>query len=173
MDFTEVTFNCTIGVCKMGVKAESRINLCIHFTTGLIGECNEDTDTEVCTPGLLLECHPKPNLATALVDAFLPSFSSQEPLIIYPITEQITDFNNLKKSKNNGRKSRVLLTSSSRSRMSRYKVMKSGSKSRFRVKFWIIIFGVFIEMGLISSGSGDSLGFGYLHTRLHHYVKKK
>ena len=126
MDFTEVTFNCTIGVCKMGVKAESRINLCIHFTTGLIGECNEDTDTEVCTPGLLLECHPKPNLATALVDAFLPSFSSQEPLIIYPITEQITDFNNLKKSKNNGRKSRVLLTSSSRSRMSRYKVMKSG-----------------------------------------------
>ena len=126
MDFTEVTFNCTIGVCKMGVKAESRINLCIHFTTGLIGECNEDTDTEVCTPGLLLECHPKPNLATALVDAFLPSFSSQEPLIIYPITEQITDFNNLKKSKNIGKKSRVLLTSSSRSRMSRYNVMKSG-----------------------------------------------
>ena len=93
----------------MGVKAESRINLCIHFTTGLIGECNEDTDTEVCTPGLLLECHPKPNLATALVDAFLPSFSSQEPLIIYPIT----DFNNLK-SRNNGRKSRVLTFSSRR-----------------------------------------------------------
>ena len=111
VDFTEVTFNCTVGVCKMGVKAESRINLCIHFTTGLIGECGEGTDTEVCTPGLLLECHPKPNLATALVDAFLPSFDSQEPLIIYPIT----DFNNLKSR--NG-KSRVLTFSSSR-RMSR------------------------------------------------------
>ena len=50
----------------------------------MIGECASDSDADVCTPGLLIECHPKPQLATALIDAFLPSFS-REPLVIYPI----------------------------------------------------------------------------------------
>ena len=76
-------FNCTFGICKMPVS-NTKIQLCIHFESGFIGECSNEAVAETCTAGMLFECHRKPELATVLIDAFMPSLT-KEPIIIYPL----------------------------------------------------------------------------------------
>ena len=64
--------------------SNTKIQLCIHFESGFIGECSNDAVAETCTAGMLFECHRKPELATVLIDAFMPSLT-KDPIIIYPL----------------------------------------------------------------------------------------
>ncbi len=102
---TEVESECSLGICRFQSLSALFFPLCIHFTTGLIGnfnsvgdnysgksitflgQCSESSTAPVCTPTQLLHCHPTPELAAALLDAFLPDKPGKDkPVVFFPIS---------------------------------------------------------------------------------------
>ena len=86
----ELGDHCNPGVCRLQLKNEDETlrDLCIHFATGFIGECSSENAIHICLPTQLLTCHPKVQLASTMIDAFLPK--PIEPVVVIPEGKKIS-----------------------------------------------------------------------------------
>ena len=73
---------CKPGVCRIQLQDvnDSVRDICIHFATGAVGQCDSEDTIHICFPSQLLACHVRADLASTMIDVFLPK--PVEPVLV-------------------------------------------------------------------------------------------